>query len=169
MRSVKNDLFKVGDTVVYPSHGVGHITGEEVEVFAGVQTTVYVITFSGNSMTLRIPKARAKKIGLRHVSSDNSMNEVIEILSSNSKSTKIMWNKRIQSYEAKLNSGNISSLAEVVSELHKEDIAELSYSEKNIYNSALDRLADEFSLAKNIQKQEASLQILEILKQRKVI
>ena len=161
--SIKNAHFKVGDKVVYPSHGVGHITGEEVEVFAGVETKVYVISFAENSMKLRVPKARAKKIGLRHLSSDDSIKEVTKILSTTTKTTKVMWNKRIQNYEMKVNSGNITALAEVIRELHKEDLTNLSYSEKNIYTNALDRLSDEFSLSQNLQKEKAITQILEIL------
>ena len=149
--------FKIGDAVVYPTHGVGTIMAEEEEKYGGVGVVVYVIAFSGTSMTLRVPKSRADKVGLRHLSSDEFLNKALEVLSGDAvKLHKGMWSKRVQQYESKINSGDVLAIAEVIKELHANvEKSERSYSEKVIYNDALGRLAGEYAATYKLDINEA--------------
>ena len=163
------DIFKVGDIVVYPSHGVGKITGEETQVIAGIEMKLYVISFDKDKMILRVPKTRAEKAGLRHLSSSDDFQKALITLQSKAKVSKGMWSKRAQEYETKINSGNVLAIAEVLRDLHKNiDDPNRSYSEQMIYKSALQRLAHEFAAAANTDTDKASVQILEILDEGKV-
>jgi CarD family transcriptional regulator len=130
---------------------------EEEEQCAGIDVLVYVITFAGSSMTLRIPKSRANKVGLRHLSSDAFLNKALEVLSGNKiKLNKGMWSKRVQQYESKINSGDVMAIAEVIKELHSNvEKSERSYSEKVIYNDALTRLAGEYAATYKLDLNEA--------------
>lgn len=161
--------FEVGDTVVYPSHGVGRITAEEVQIIAGIEMGLYVISFSKDKMILRVPKARAFKTGLRHLTSTTEFKEAIIALQAQSKSNKGMWSKRAQEYEQKINSGNVISIAEVLRDLHRNvDDPDRSYSERVIYESALERLTNEYAASMQVEKQDASSQIIEILDYNKI-
>lgn len=163
-KMIKQPSFSVGDSVVYPSHGVGKITGEEVESIAGMDMSLYVITFANDKMILRVPKSRALKTGLRHLSSSSDFDDMIEILRSKAKSAKGMWSKRAQEYENKINSGVVSAIAEVLRDLHKNvEDPNRSYSERTIYEAALDRLSDEYSAACSLAKSVANEKIIEIL------
>jgi CarD family transcriptional regulator len=157
--------FKIGDSVVYPTHGVGQITAEEEEEFAGVELSVYVITFHNSSMILRVPKSRAGKIGLRHLSSDKFLDDALKVLSGKKiKLHKGMWSKRVQQYEGKINSGDVIAIAEVIKELHGNvEKSERSYSEKVIYNDALERLAREYAATYNVELNKAIEKITETL------
>ena len=149
--------FQVGDFVVYPTHGVGKILSDEIEQYAGTQIRVYVIIFENSNMTLRVPKLRACKAGLRPLSSDQSLQKALDILSGKKiKLNKGMWSKRVQQYENKINSGDITAIAEVIKELHSNiDKSERSYSEKMIYNDAIDRLAGEYAATFNMSISDA--------------
>ncbi|WPX97002.1 CarD family transcriptional regulator [Candidatus Bandiella woodruffii] len=149
--------FQVGDDVVYPTHGVGKITAEEEEKYGGIEVVVYVISFDNTSMTLRVPKSRANKVGLRHLNSNEFLDRALDILSGNEiKLHKGMWSKRVQQYENKINSGDIIAIAEVIKELHVNiEKSERSYSEKVIYNDALERLAGEYAATHKLELNEA--------------
>ncbi len=156
--------FKIGDSVVYPSHGVGQITAEEIQVVAGVEISLYVISFTKDKMILRVPKSRAVKTGLRHISSTSDLDSAISVLKGKAKISKGMWSKRAQEYESKINSGSIISIAEVLRDLHRNvEDPDRSYSEKVIYDLALDRLVNEYSMAVNLDKTNAYSKILAIL------
>ncbi|KKB96667.1 RNA polymerase-binding transcription factor CarD [Candidatus Arcanobacter lacustris] len=159
--------FYVGDRVVYPAHGVGQIMGEESQLIGGLEISVFVISFVKEKMTLRIPVKRAAATGLRQLSSDNEVQKVMSILQGKPKSSKGMWSRRAQEYEGKINSGDITSIAEVVRDLHKNvDDPERSYSERVIYESAFNRLASELAAVGNIESASASERISEILKDK---
>jgi CarD family transcriptional regulator len=163
-KMLNQPIFSVGDDVVYPAHGVGKITGEEKEIIAGMDMNLYVITFASDKMTLRVPKSRALKTGLRHLSSSSDFDSMIKILRGKAKSSKGMWSKRAQEYENKINSGSVTAIAEVLRDLHKNvDDPNRSYSERTIYDAALDRLANEYSAASSLDKAIASEKIVEIL------
>ena len=155
--------FKVGDVVVYPTHGVGTITGEEVSTVAGHELQLYIISFNSEKMLLRVPKAKAKGAGLRHLSSENQFDMALEILSSKGKLPKGMWSKRAQEYEKKINSGDVLAIAEVLRELYRSDTEDRSYSERVIYDCAIERLANEYSIAKQVTKESAKEEISTIL------
>lgn len=149
--------FQVGDSVVYPTHGVGKISAEENNTYGGIEVKVYVITFESNDMTLRIPKSRVDKAGLRPLCSSEFLDKALDVLSGKRiKLHKGMWSKRVQQYESKINSGDVIAIAEVIKELHSNiEKSERSYSEKIIYNDALERLAGEYAATCKVQMNEA--------------
>lgn len=143
--------FKEGNTVVYPSHGVGTIMGIESQAVAGMEIKTYVIEFDKEKMILRVPVARAEKSGLRGLSDDSELEKVNKTLVQRPKSSRGMWSRRAKEYETKINSGNIVAVAEVVRDLHKNvDDPDRSYSERIIYENALERLAREISAIKKL-------------------
>jgi CarD family transcriptional regulator len=160
-------VFDVGDSVVYPAHGVGKITCQESQSIGGSEINVFVINFSKDKMTLRIPVKRASATGLRQLSTQEDLAKVLLILQGKAKTSKGMWSRRAQEYEGKINSGDIMSLAEVVRDLFKNiEDPERSYSERVIYESAFNRLITEVSAIENIEITEASAKLLEILKEK---
>jgi CarD family transcriptional regulator len=157
----KQYSFQVGDSVVYPTHGVGKISAEENDIYGDVEVKVYVIIFESNDMTLRIPKLRASKAGLRPLCTSEFLDKALDVLSGKKiKLHKGMWSKRVQQYESKINSGDIIAIAEVIKELHSNvEKSERSYSEKIIYNDALGRLAGEYAATCKVQMNEALTKI----------
>jgi CarD family transcriptional regulator len=164
MQILTKKIFKIGDNVVYPSHGVGIITAEEIEVVGGSEVALYVISFSQDKLIVRVPKARAAKTGLRHLSSDGEIDEALFTLKGKARTSRGMWSKRAQEYESKINSGSVSLIAEVLRDLHKNvDDPNRSYSEKVIYELALGRFISEYAVSINICKEEAYLKVTTIL------
>ena len=156
--------FSTGDIVVYPSHGVGKLEKIESQTIAGQELKVLVINFEKKRMTLRLPSAKAKNAGLRNISTREDISKTLDKLSSKMKATKGIWARRAQEYETKINSGCIGSLAEVLRELHRtENQSEQSYSERQIYQSALERFADEVAVVEAIQFDEACSKLKTIL------
>ena len=154
------ESFKIGDRVVYPAHGVGEIIGEEVQAVGGMELRVFIISLLKEKMILRVPVKRAVSAGLRPLCSLDTLYGVFNILQKKSKLSKGMWSKRAQEYELKINSGNVSLLAEVVRDLYKgSDDPNRSYSERVIYESALHRLASELAAVKGIAL-DAALSLL---------
>jgi len=156
--------FKEGSRVVYPSHGVGVIMGVEVQAVADMEIKTYVIEFEKEKMILRVPVARAEKSGLRELSDDNELARVNKTLLQRPKSSRGMWSRRAKEYETKINSGNIVSVAEVVRDLHKNvDDPERSYSERIIYENALERLAREISAIKKLDIDDSSGYVVNVI------
>ena len=136
--------FKVGDSVVYPAHGVGKVAGVETQEVAGMALEVYVITFDHEKMTLRVPTKKAVSAGLRSLAGETVVTKALTTLKGRARIKRTMWSRRAQEYEAKINSGDLISIAEVVRDLHRaENQPEQSYSERQLYESALDRMARE--------------------------
>ena len=151
-----DEKFQVDDFVVYPAHGVGRITAVEREVIAGFDMEVYVIAFEQDKMTLRVPVAKAKSSGLRALAPNKIVQTAIDTLKGKAKVKKTMWSRRAQEYEAKINSGDLISIAEVVRDLHRaDDQPEQSYSERQLYESALDRMVREVAAVENIARDKA--------------
>ena len=143
--------FKTGVKVVYPAHGVGEIQGIENQQVAGMEMKTYIIKFEKENMILGVPAARAEKSGLRAISTDDEMKDVRKTLLERPRSSRGMWSRRAKEYETKINSGNIISVAEVVRDLHKNvDDPDRSYSERVIYENALERLSREVSAIKKL-------------------
>ncbi|HEY8616531.1 CarD family transcriptional regulator [Phenylobacterium sp.] len=152
--------FSVGDHVVYPAHGVGQVQGIETQEVAGLKLEVYVITFDHEKMTLRVPTAKAKTAGLRPLAETNVVSQALTTLKGRARVKRTMWSRRAQEYEAKINSGDLISIAEVVRDLHRaENQPEQSYSERQLYESALDRMAREVAAIERIDR-EAAIGIL---------
>jgi CarD family transcriptional regulator len=148
--------FSVGDHVVYPAHGVGKVQGIETQEVAGLKLEVYVITFDHEKMTLRVPTAKAKASGLRPLADTGLVTKALTTLKGRARVKRTMWSRRAQEYEAKINSGDLISIAEVVRDLHRaENQPEQSYSERQLYESALDRMAREVAAIERIDREAA--------------
>jgi len=148
--------FSIGDHVVYPAHGVGQIQGIETQEVAGLSLEVYVITFDHEKMTLRVPTRKAKTAGLRALAAGDVVTQALTTLKGRARVKRTMWSRRAQEYEAKINSGDLISIAEVVRDLHRSDSQpEQSYSERQLYESALDRMAREVAAIERIDRDAA--------------
>ncbi len=142
-KPVKPD-FKRNEHVVYPAHGVGKITEIEEREVAGMNLSLYVIDFEKDKMTLRVPLAKAKGVGMRRLSGPDVIKTAMTTLKGRARIKRTMWSRRAQEYEAKINSGDLVSIAEVVRDLHRgEGQPEQSYSERQLYEAAIDRMARE--------------------------
>ena len=158
-------LYKVGNYVVYPTHGVGKITAEETQMIGEIELRMLVISFEKDKMTLRVPLSRASAAGLRPVSSVEQMKKVFLTLKSRSRTSRGMWSRRAQEYETKINSGNIHYIAEVVRDLHQNvDQSERSYSERMIYESALSRLVGELAACEGTDYKTATDKLMKLLR-----
>ncbi len=162
----KDPKFNIGDRVVYPSHGVGEIIDLENQAIADMTIEVYVISFPHDKMTLRVPVTRAAASGLRTLTSESNISGVYDILSGKPKRGNKMWSRRAQEYEAKINSGEIEAIAEVVRDLYKNVDNDRSYSERTIYESALNRLASEIAVLEKISNEDATNNLVELLKEK---
>lgn len=152
--------YQDGDYVVYPTHGVGKIIGTESQDIAGIEVTLLVIRFEQDRMTLRVPLEKARTLGLRTLSSRKHMDDAILTLKSKAKVKRAMWSRRAQEYEAKIKSGDPVNIAEVVRDLRKRDPnTEQSYSERQMYQAALERLAREFAAIEKIDQEAAAVKL----------
>ena len=148
--------YSVGDFIVYPSHGVGEITDIQTFEIAEEKLEMYNVIFDKEKMTLKIPTIKAKEIGIRKVSSRNEMKKTLEILKGKAKIRRTMWSRRAQEYEAKINSGILTELTEVVRDLFRNSSQpEQSYSERQLYESARDRLAREVAVVEKTDDDKA--------------
>ena len=156
--------YEDGDFVVYPTHGVGRILGVETTEVVGTEVKMLVIRFEQDRMTLRVPMEKAMSLGLRTLSSSKQMDDAIETLQSKAKVRRTMWSRRAQEYEAKIKSGDPVAIAEVVRDLRKKDPAtEQSYSERQMYQAALERLAREYAAIQDIDQESAALKLEDIM------
>ena len=159
--------FKAGDSAFYPSHGVGKILQiDNIEV-GGQSISIIIMYFEKEKLTIKIPANQIVKTGLRHLISKTEMNSVFDILKSGVKKLKGMWSRRAQEYEAKINSGNIVLLAEVLRDLTRDiEDGDRSYSERIIYETAINRLSLEYSVIENITFEEARKKIISAAKNK---
>ena len=152
--------YSVGDYIVYPKHGVGRVTELETQEIAGLALELYVIRFEKERMTLRVPTGKAEGSGMRRLSSDATLKEAFTTLKGKARIKRTMWSRRAQEYESKINSGDLVSIAEVVRDLHRgADQPEQSYSERQIYESALGRLARELAAVEDIDEAAAMVKL----------
>ena len=158
--------FDVGDFVVYPKHGVGRVTEIQNEEIAGMALELYVLRFEKERMTLRVPTNKVEAIGMRKLSSDKTLKEAMETLKGKPKVKRTMWSRRAQEYEGKINSGELSAIAEVTRDLFRpEDQPEQSYSERQIFEAASSRLARELAAMEKTDEPTALTKILDVLKE----
>lgn len=163
----KKHNFAVGEYVVYPTHGVGKILGLEVEQIGDYELKVFVIAFEKDKMTLRVPVGRAEAAGLRSISPTDQITRAITTLKGRAKIARGMWSRRAQEYEAKINSGNLIQIAEVVRDLHKNvDQSERSYSERMIYETAMHRLCGEVAASERVDIKLAQEKLLKVLRKQ---
>ncbi|WP_221792385.1 CarD family transcriptional regulator [Aquisediminimonas sediminicola] len=158
--------FDVGDYVVYPKHGVGRVIELQNQEIAGISLELYVLRFEKEKMTLRVPTNKAESVGMRKLSTGAQMQDALATLKGKPKVKRTMWSRRAQEYEAKINSGDLVSIAEVVRDLFRaEDQPEQSYSERQIFEAATSRLARELAAMEQTDEPGAQNKILDILRQ----
>jgi CarD family transcriptional regulator len=156
--------FKKKEHIVYPAHGVGQIVDIEEREVAGINLSLYVITFDKDKMTLRVPIAKAKAVGMRRVSGPDVIKNALTTLKGRARIKRTMWSRRAQEYEAKINSGDLISIAEVVRDLHRgEGQPEQSYSERQLYEAAIDRMAREVAAADGLSEDAAVKKLESVL------
>ena len=161
----KAEVFVAGDHVVYPTHGVGKVERIAVEEIAGHKLELIHITFEENRMTLRVPVAKARTAGLRKLASRKLFDEALAVLRGRARVKRTMWSRRAQEYEAKINSGDPLSIAEVVRDLHRNSgQPDQSFSERQIYESAMDRLGAELGALDKTDKLTAINKLTDFLK-----
>jgi len=162
--AVKALSFDVGDYVVYPKHGVGRVIELQSQQIAGMELELYVLRFEKERMTLRVPTNKAESVGMRKLSSNKTLTEALETLKGKPRVKRTMWSRRAQEYEAKINSGDLVSIAEVTRDLFRaDDQPEQSYSERQIFEAASSRLARELAAMEETDEPAALKKLLEIL------
>jgi len=152
--------FKTNEFIVYPAHGVGQILSIEEQEVAGYKLELFVITFVKDKMTLRVPTAKIASVGMRKLAEAPMVKRALETLKGRARVKRTMWSRRAQEYEAKINSGDIVAIAEVVRDLFRSDTQpEQSYSERQLYEAALDRLSREIAAVQRVTETEAIKEI----------
>ena len=156
--------FKTGESVVYPAHGVGRIVGIEEQEIAGISLELFVIQFEKDKMTLRVPTSKLASVGMRKLAEDGIVNRAMDTLKGKARIKRTMWSRRAQEYEAKINSGDLIAIAEVVRDLYRSEAQpEQSYSERQLYEAALDRMAREIAAVEKLDERGAIQRITEVL------
>lgn len=164
MTKTKNPEFRPDDYVVYPAHGVGQIVSIEEQEIAGLSLELFVISFDKDKMTLRVPTHKATEVGMRSLSSQDVVDQAMKTLKGKARVKKAMWSRRAQEYEQKINSGDLIAIAEVVRDLHRaDDQREQSYSERQLYEAALERLTREVAAVSGGDESSAARQVDEVL------
>lgn len=167
MSKSKKPDFRPNEYVVYPAHGVGQIVSIEEQQVAGISLELFVISFEKDKMTLRVPTNKAVQIGMRSLSSPDVILKAMTILKGKAKVKRAMWSRRAQEYEQKINSGDLIAIAEVVRDLHRsDDQREQSYSERQLYEAALERLTREVAAVDNGDEAAATKRVDEVLVSR---
>jgi len=166
-KSTQSLAFRANDFVVYPAHGVGKIVSIEEQEVAGMKLELFVISFEKDKMTLRVPTAKATSVGMRSLSSPDLVDEALKTLKGKAKIKRAMWSRRAQEYEQKINSGDLISIAEVVRDLHRaEDQPDQSYSERQLYEAALERLTREVAAVERLDESNAAQKVGSVLESK---
>ncbi len=167
MSKTKKTEFRPNDYVVYPAHGVGQIVSIEEQEVAGLKLELFVISFEKDKMTLRVPTDKATDIGMRSLASPDMIDKAMTTLKGKARVKRAMWSRRAQEYEQKINSGDLISIAEVVRDLHRtDDQREQSYSERQLYEAALERLTREVAAVSGGDETLAAKQVGDVLMSR---
>ncbi|MDG1155521.1 MAG: CarD family transcriptional regulator [Paracoccaceae bacterium] len=167
MNTSKNSDFRPNEFVVYPAHGVGQIISVEEQEIAGIKLELFVVSFEKDKMTLRVPTHKASEIGMRSLSSPEVIEKAMTTLKGKARVKRAMWSRRAQEYEQKINSGDLIAIAEVVRDLHRnDDQREQSYSERQLYEAALERLTREVAAVDNGDEISAAQKVDDVLVSR---
>ena len=165
-KSKRND-FRPNEFVVYPAHGVGQIVSIEEQEIAGITLELFVVSFEKDKMALRVPTHKATEIGMRALSSPDVVGRAMTTLKGKAKVKRAMWSRRAQEYEQKINSGDLIAIAEVVRDLHRnDDQREQSYSERQLYEAALERLTREVAAVEDGDEVAAAKKVDDVLVSR---
>jgi CarD family transcriptional regulator len=164
MTKARKPEFRPNDFVVYPAHGVGRIVSIEEREIAGMQLELFVIYFEKDKMTLRVPTDKAVAVGMRSLSTPDIVSKALALLKGKARVKRTMWSRRAQEYEQKINSGDLLAIAEVVRDLHRaDDQREQSYSERQLYEAALERLTREVAAVSGLDEAMAQKQVDAVL------
>ena len=156
--------FSLNEFVVYPAHGVGKIIAVEKEEIAGFDLELFVIAFEKDKMKLRVPTHKAVNVGMRSLATPDVVSHAMKTLRGKAKVKKAMWSRRAQEYEQKINSGDLIAIAEVVRDLHRQDDQrEQSYSERQLYEAALERLSREIAVVAGSEESAAVAEVTSVL------
>ena len=156
--------FKANEFIVYPAHGVGRIVGIEEQEIAGMSLELFVINFDKEKLTLRVPTGKLASVGMRKLAEEPVVKKAMETLKGRARVKRTMWSRRAQEYVAKINSGDLVSIAEVVRDLYRSEAQpEQSYSERQLYEDALDRMAREIAAVEKLDERGAVQRITEVL------
>ena len=148
--------FKTGEFIVYPAHGVGQVVAIEEQEVAGFKLELYVISFAKDKMTLKVPVPKVASVGMRKLAEADVVKKSLDTLAGRARVKRTMWSRRAQEYEAKINSGDLVAIAEVVRDLYRSDVQpEQSYSERQLYEAALDRMAREIAAVQKLSDADA--------------
>src|SRR5450830_697283 len=159
-KTTQRQGFKTSEFIVYPAHGVGQIMAIEEQEIAGAKLELFVINFIKDKMTLRVPTAKIVSVGMRKLAEAPLVKRALETLKGRARIKRTMWSRRAQEYEAKINSGDIVAIAEVVRDLYRSETQpEQSYSERQLYEAALDRLSREIAAVQHVTETEAVKEI----------
>jgi len=166
-KTKKNMEFRPNDYVVDPAHGLGQIISSEQQESPGLKPELFAISSEKDKMTLRVPTSRAAEIGMRSLSSPDVVSKALDTLKGRARVKRAMWSRRAQEYEQKINSGDLISIAEVVRDLHRsDDQREQSYSERQLYEAALERLTREVAAVSGIDEVKAQQKVDDVLLSR---
>ena len=153
--------FKTGEFIVYPAHGVGQIVSIEEQEVAGLTLELFVISFEQDKLTLRVPVAKIKSVGMRKLAEDDLVKKALDTVTGRARVKRTMWSRRAQEYEAKINSGDLVAISEVVRDLYRsDDQPEQSYSERQLFEQAMDRMSREIASVNKLTLTEA-VQLIE--------
>ena len=167
MTNSNNSGFRPNEFVVYPAHGVGQIISVEEQEIAGIELELFVVSFEKDKMTLRVPTHKASEIGMRSLSSPEVIEKAMTTLKGKARVKRAMWSRRAQEYEQKINSGDLIAIAEVVRDLHRnDDQREQSYSERQLYEAALERLTREVAAVDDGDETSAAQKVDDVLVSR---
>jgi len=163
-KTTQRQGFKTNEFIVYPAHGVGQIMAIEEQEVAGCKLELFVINFVKDKMTLRVPTAKIATVGMRKLAEGPIVKRALETLKGRARIKRTMWSRRAQEYEAKINSGNLVAIAEVVRDLYRSEAQpEQSYSERQLYEAALDRMAREIAAVERMDEASAVAKIDDVL------
>ena len=160
-KTTQREGFKTGEHIVYPAHGVGRIMAIEEQEIAGFKLELFVVTFAKEKMTLRVPTSKVVTVGMRKLSAPATIEKALEVLTGRARVKRTMWSRRAQEYEAKINSGDLIATSEVVRDLYRSDEQpEQSYSERQLFEQAMDRMSREIGAVNKLTLTEA-VQLIE--------
>ncbi|MBK1624478.1 CarD family transcriptional regulator [Afifella marina] len=159
-KSLKRQGFRTNESIVYPAHGVGRIVDVETQEVAGMSLELFVIDFDKDKMTLRVPVAKAASVGMRKLADEPTVAKALDTVCGRARVKRTMWSRRAQEYEAKINSGDLIAISEVVRDLYRSEAQpEPSYSERQLYEAAIDRMAREVAAVEKTSETEAQRKI----------
>lgn len=162
--AIKKPSFKIGELVVYPAHGVGKITNIEVQEIAGQKLELYIVFFEKERLNLKVPTNRAEQKGMRHLADRTMVEAAMKVIRGRARIKRTMWSRRAQEYDAKINSGDMISVAEVVRDLYRSDRQpEQSYSERQLFEQALARFARELAAVRKVDEDQCTRELGEYL------